>query len=423
MSGKLITREYLLDKINAAYGARDLLYRVKKDSRSLRWEKLWNMVQERTQPVSVQRLLEAKWLINYTDDWTRADSILNRVEVDGTAPQGPLSQDADGSWGPGYTEPYHRLEPTVDALQRDWLDSQKNLKPLTFMKPFENPDFVVSYLSSLRLSRLRETGRNHRGELGAVMTAMSQLIFKKKIRDALLNHPELDFHISPELEKTYTNFLWSMQSPDTGYWGPSYEFGGERFDVQDLSFTFHVAHYYENGYPDDDRKAPNLPAIARTTLAIVDYWYPNGWRATRSPKEPRFSDHHNYDAVTLFACAWPALDEPLRKQVRPVLQEVLDWCLTRSLNGDRFNDAGLTDVESYYFGVKFLNVIGFWKPESAFWPEGPLQVPAGTAKPQIVARRLLDRFAAEVDDHTEAADTTKEVLNAALSGTPISFKL
>src|SRR5687768_7159621 len=95
MSGKLITREYLLDKINAAYGARDLLYRVKKDSRSLRWEKLWNMVQERTQPVSVQRLLEAKWLINYTDDWTRADGILNRVEVDGPAPQGPLSQDAD----------------------------------------------------------------------------------------------------------------------------------------------------------------------------------------------------------------------------------------------------------------------------------------------------------------------------------------
>jgi len=284
------------------------------------------------------------------------------------------------------------------------------------MKRLEEPSFVISYLDGLRTSRIRQTGRNNRDELGAVTTALSQLIFKPQLQDVLKKHPELKFNVSPELAKAYTDHIFEkMQNADTGYWGPSYTFPDGTIDVQDLSFTFHVVHYYEQNASKG--VVPKLDKIGLTTLATRDFQYPNGWRPGALGSKPCFSDHHDYDVVTLFKNAWQGIDEAVHQQARPELQKLLNWCLTTSLQGDQFAPSdGMTTVDSYYYGVRFLEVVGFWKPAGAFWPQGPLQVPPGAPQPPTLARRFLDKFVnGGVDDGSESAQETKRVLNAALA--------
>ena len=118
------------------------------------------------------------------------------------------------------------------------------------------------------------TGRNFRDEQNAVLTALGQLIFKDALRKLLTCRSELTFTVSKELEKAFVDYLWEAQQAETGYWGPSYTFDGEIVSVPDLSFTFHIVHYYMDG---TTRTVPNLDKIVTTTLAIRDEVYPNGW--------------------------------------------------------------------------------------------------------------------------------------------------
>lgn len=415
MASTPIKRDELLKKIKADFRSRDSAYDAKRDTASLRLANLGLLVNAHFQPVSEQIVLEAQWLINYTDDWPRAAATLDRLQSSLGVPQQPLVQDPDGSWGPGCREWYRKLEPTVDALQRDEVAGQ-TLLPLAFMKRLEDPSFVISYLDGLRISRIRLTGRNNRDELGAVMTALSQLIFKPKLQDVLKKHPELKFNVSPELTKAYTDYIFEkMQNADTGYWGPSYAFPEGTIDVQDLSFTFHVVHYYEQNA--GEKVVPKLDKIGLTTLATRDFQYPNGWRPGALGSKPCFSDHHDYDVVTLFKNAWQGIDEAVHQQTRPELQKLLNWCLTTSLQGDQFTPSdGMTTVDSYYYGVRFLEVVGFWKPADAFWPKGPLPVPRDAPQPRALAQRLLNKFVnGGVDDGSESAEETKRILNAALA--------
>lgn len=407
-------------QVNAAFCARHSDYNDRHDAFRHRLDVLNTRLDaliraRRSLPASQQTSLEAQWLINYTDDWTRAQATLDRLarSLDGSE-QPPLAQQADGSWAPGCTEWYRKLEPTVDALQESDIGGQM-LWPLSFMKKLEDPDFVAGYLDSLRVSRIHETGRNNRDELGAALTALSQLIFKHRLRKVLTAHPELDFSVSPELEARYKAYLWEMQSDVTGYWGPTYDFGSERIEVQDLSFTFHTVHYYNDGNRTD---LPKLDKIVDTTAAIEDFIYPNGWKPEpplKSGPAPPYNDHNNYDVVTLFASLWRIISPELRARVRVEIQKLLAWCLTQSLQGDEFvRTPDMSRVDSYYYGVKFLDAVGFWKQAKAFWTDGaPMPLPPDTPSSQDLAACLLAKFSKEVDDHSEAAETTIEILTAA----------
>jgi hypothetical protein len=408
-----VTRKEVIRKIKADFRFRHSDYDAKKDTAGARWKCIKNKLDPAKQPASWQRMLEASWLISYTEDWARVGATLNRVEKELGQCEPPLSQQADGSWSMGYTEPFHKLEPTVDALQRDNLDCSK-LMPLAFMKDYQDPGYVKQRLDSLRVSIVRDTGVNNRAELGAVMTALSQIIFKKKIRDLLENCSRLAFKVSPQLEQMYTDYLWRMQNSGTGYWGPTYRFPDGTVEMQDLSFTFHVVHYYDDGR---GRTVPNPAKINATTIAIFDpkFEYPSGW--VPLDRKPLFLDHNNYDAVTLFSCGWNIMTAAQQKAAKDQMQTVLTWCLTDSFKGDSFVvPEDVNPVDEYYFGVKFLNVIGFWNPGQGPWPADMLTVPPRTPKPKDAAAALYCYFRNHIDDGSPAAETTKKILEAVIAG-------
>jgi len=420
MANSPIDRDDLKPKINAEFLARDPAYSSKAAALGNRLTRLNATLQacldaHHILPASQQMALEAQWLINYTDDWPRATSALDRLEASlGGDDQPPLAQGVDGSWAPGCQEWYRKLEPTVDALQRDELTAAA-LRPLLFMRPLQDADFTIQYLDSLRVSRIRDTGRNNRDEFGAAITALSQLVFKPELRALLIKRPELGFTISPELDKRYTDWLWKLQSPNTGFWGPTYHFPDGDVEVQDVSFTFHVVHYVSS---DPARAVPNLLQIGQTALAIKKMRYPNGWIVNKPEKgPPLYSDHNNYDIATLFSAAWSQLSDSLRDQARPALQEILTWCLTNSLSDDHFVRAdGETDVDAYYYGTRFLDVIGFWQPANAFWTTAaaPMKIPP-KLQPLAIVKKLFSCFEAQFDDRSEEAETVRKVLLAALT--------
>src|SRR5262249_23575387 len=158
--------------------------------------------------------------------------------------------------------------PTVDALQDD--DLPAHPKRLKFMAALKRPKWVANYLYRLQITDIAANGRNDRDELGAVQTALSQIIFKDEVRDILKDHPSLGFKISDELEIVYLDYLRQTQHPRTGYWGPWYRFGHRLFMVQDLSFTYHIVQYRSGN-------VENWPQIIESTFAIRDLIYPAGW--------------------------------------------------------------------------------------------------------------------------------------------------
>jgi len=413
----------VMAKINAAFTAKDPAYNRIRAGHRARLERLNKqmnaLIQAHAQlPISQQTSLEAQWLINYTDDWDRAGATLDRFETSLSGGNQPFDQQSDGSWGAGCTEFYRKLEPTVDFLQSDAVLKPKpghelTLLPLTFMQPLQDPRSVTSRLDSLRVSRIHQTGRNNRDEFGSMITSLAQLFFKSKLKRAFTLHPEAQFRVSDESFSNFRDYLWRMQSSETGYWGPTYDFDGEVIEVQDLSFTFHVVKYYNDGTRTD---LPNTSKIVATTQTIETFFYPNGLK----PPPPEFSDHNNYDLVTMFQQMWPIMSEDTRAKAAKEIEVLLDWCLTTSLQDDAFAPSpNMSTVNSYYYGVQFLLIAGFWPQQAPFWTNSaPIPLPAGTPAPVVLAKKLNDKFKADVNDNSDAAKKVMEILQAALGNPP-----
>ncbi len=421
MANPIVDRPVVVGKIKADFRKRDAAYDTNKKTIGARATNLDRRIDPVKQRVSQQIADEANWLIGYTDDWARASDRLDRLEESLAIANQPLVQQPDGSWGAGCTEWYRKLEPTVDALNLAQQSGGFSTRPsaLAFMQKLQDPDRMVSYLDSLRTSRIAATGRNNRDEFGAVLTALSQLILKPQLRTFLEdNYAALQFKVSRDLETRYTTYLWNLQSPMTGFWGPSYAFSdGSALEVQDVSFTFHVVHYYDDYDVTDDRSVPMLPTIAATTLAISKFTYPNGWLNVNSP--PDYLDHNNYDVVTLFDDCWPAVDGSTRNAIRSQLQMLIDWCFNVSIKNDQFyRPDDVTPADSFYYGARFLQVAGFWDSVTAPW--GQTSGPPGSPAPKPLARTLLDTFLDNhYDDGSESASRVKQILNAVISGKPL----
>lgn len=169
--------------------------------------------------------------------------------------------------------------------------------------------------------------------------------------------------------------------------------------MPDISYTFHIVHYYMDG---TERVAPGLKEMVATTLAIKDGIYPNGWY----DKGKVSSDHNNYDVVTLFACGWKQAPD-YRDRMRKEIQELITWCLTKSLQYDQFG----TDrtIDSYYYGVRFLDRIGFWDETKRFWRNDNIPLPPGCPSPETIRQRLLLGFKF-VDDGSEYCETVTQIL-------------
>lgn len=116
----------------------------------------------------------------------------------------------------------------------------------------------------------------------------------------------------------------------------------------------------------------------------------------------------------MFLQLWPGMTEDTRAQARTEIETLLGWCLTKSLNGGGFEPSpDMSTVNSYYYGVQFLLIAGFWPQQPPFWTTPPVPVPAGTLPPSVIAANLLSGFKA-FDDGSGPAQTVKATLTAAL---------
>jgi hypothetical protein len=387
-----------LHPINALIDRDDVLQQIKHEfetadpdygqHRSALWDRLRPLaeqvddLQEQGHSIdcSQQHRLETQWLLNYTADWSRAEATLEDLEASlANHDQPPLAQDSSGSWGPCCSELYRKLEPTVGELQDPHLGSGVILQPLAFMAKFQDMDWLVGDLQRLQVSDIRQTKRNNRDELGSLQSSLAQLFFKSAISSALNAHPELQFAVTPPMSDRLWAYFVDNQDADTGYWGPTYIFDGQPMRVQDLSSTFHIAHFRKGN-------VPNLARIVDTTLKIKDLRYPAGWRpdATR-----QYSDHNNYDLVTLLGYGWKQAPA-LQARITGEIQAMVDWCMTESLDGDRFRNPDGSPLDAFYDAVCFLRQIGFFYPNaSRFWTTAdPILVPAGTPTPYELCRKL-----------------------------------
>ncbi len=399
-----VDREDVLAQIRAAFTARDAQYPERRAELKKRLAPLaarLEQLQASGHPMicADQIRLEAQWLLNYRDDWNRASQRIDDLEksLADTEQHGP-AQDDDGSWGGCCTEWYRKLEPTIDALQGD-LPSR--LKPLLFMRRLADPGGTLDYLYRLQISDIAGTGANHRDELGAVQSALSQLIFKDQLRD-LLTDRDLGFSITPELEACYFDYLEQTQHPRTGYWGPWYRFGDRLVPVQDLSLTFHVIQYRSGNIS-------NWPLVIDSTLAIKDLIYPAGWRPDT---QTQYNNHNNYDVLTAFYYGWPHMTAEQKSSARTEITAMLDWCLTKAVPDIGADPTNTSMLDTYYFAVRFLDRAGFWDSAKRFWLHRAPDLPAGSPAAYDLARRLQDGFTS-LHDSSEEGDTVRELLRVA----------
>jgi hypothetical protein len=408
-----IDRSDLLGAIKAAFSKRDPNYGNIRDNFKRRYNALgaWLANRQRDHhpmPGSAQIALEAKWLLNYRDDWPRLSRRLDDLERSlGVVDQPDRRQDDDGSFGRWCEEHYRRIEPTVDTLQLQDI-KPATLKPLKFLERFRDPQELLSYLYRLQISDIETTGKNHRDELGAVQAGLAQLFFKKELRE-ILKLPNLGFAVSPQLEETFIDYLAQTQHRRTGCWGPWYRFGDQLHMVQDLSATFHIIHYREGN-------VARWPAIIDSMFAMKCLVYPAGWKAS---DEQQYNNHNNYDVALIFSYGWPKMSQEQKDRATPLLLAMLQWCLNSSITGDGFvGDDGKLDasVDGYYFGVRFLEQIGFWRATAPFWSPREWPLP-GAPDRRVLAQRLLDGFM-KLEDDTEEGETVISILTAAAKGEP-----
>jgi len=419
----------ILPRINADWNFRDRGYDLKRATIKARSNSLGGKVDTKLQPLSVQIASEAGWLANYTEDWPRASSVLDALERSlKIKNQGEIEQCPDGSWGPGYTEWYRKLESTFMELLKDKYRGPKPVTPkpkkLLFMKRLEAWSYVESYLDGLRTSDISRTGRNNRDEFGAVMTALSLFVYNADLKKALKNYErELDFKLDNEWKLNYEQYLKDLQNKFTGCWGPSYRFHGqsEVLEAQDLTFTFHNVHYWgeaESRIPDLHFRIPRLREIAETLLddSVENGQFPYGWQTAYGQTDKtdwrRFSDHNNYDVLIPLKAAWPVLDTDLKARGTYKLQMLFDWCMReavpRLLKEDRSQESPYNPLTStsFYYAVRFLDDAGYWNQKERFWD---VKLPKNPSPPDL-ACALLESLRKHVTEDSREREDVEKIL-------------
>jgi len=191
----------------------------------------------------------------------------------------------------------------------------------------------------------------------------------------------VDHLLAPDFKGKPPRFLDRINDPDrlerylesllvsrTGFFGATYEIGGQRFRTTDLSMTFHMARYLEG-------KINYWQQLIDTLLEIRDDRYPNGWL-----DDEGLTSHNNYDVATLFQLGWPEMRADQRQCAGTELDRLLSWCLATAITPDGAVVARAKSesmVEGYYFTIAFLDTIGYFDPAKRFWtdrafPEAPV---------------------------------------------------
>ncbi len=319
---------------------------------------------------SNQIFLEAKWLYHYTADWSRLDRQLRRLEVSLENPNQEIANrqsPEDGSWGVCYDEWFLKVEATFIALLALYAESKTPEHPITLGDRVNTPDKLIAYLEGLVISNVAKTGVDKRSELGSAATILTSAYFKDYLQTFLAEDVKgiprnLGEYPVESFKTAYKQFLEEWQDPETGYWGAWYRSEDRFFKSTDLSITYHIVAYRRGD-------VAHWPRIIDTTFRIKPEPYPYGWLHNGT-----YIDHHNYDVAKIFRYGWQHMMEFQKEKARQEIQKMLNWSLSESLTPDgvfKNNPEFFSSVAAdFYFGVSFLDVIGFWDPSKRFWTDG-----------------------------------------------------
>ena len=316
---------------------------------------------------ATQIYLEAKWLYDSTADWVELDRQLARLADslrDNSQTPATSQVLKDGAWGTCYDQWFLRSEATLAALEELYDSGHAPSALIMRPEPINTPKKLEAYLNRLLVSDIDKTGRDNRAELGGITTTLSEAIFKRSVR------VWLEMTIDPlpgktrsssfdELDMVYDRFIRQWQDPETGYWGAWYRSGGQIYKTTDLSITYHTIAYR-------DGQVNYWPQIIDTTLRIRDDPYPYGWL-----HDGHFTNHNNYDVARILRYGWAHMTTLQKRLTREAIGRMLDWTLEESLTPDGTFKIDPTFFSSlaadYYFGVSFLDAIGFWDRTKRFW--------------------------------------------------------
>jgi hypothetical protein len=261
--------------------------------------------------LSHQILSEIIWLISSTADFTRMDRRLSALRTSLDHPdleaQAEQENPEDGSWGQGYTEWFFKVIASYPHF--DQTNSQFH-----FLDRINSPQKLTDYLVSVSVSDIARTGVDHEREFNESLSYLMRMILRHKPRQ---------YAYDPGLKAALMGLiLRRFRNPPTGYWGERYVRDGQIYFVDDLSMTFHVVSYLDGNVPDTDK-------VVATTLAARSAEFP-----VRCLFEGQHYDHLNMDVAELFRLGWPHAGDAQKQAMALELHELLQWCLTESLQPD-----------------------------------------------------------------------------------------
>ncbi len=303
-----------------------------------------------------QILSETSWLLGYTGDFQRIETRLRALEAElnkNPHHRMPDSQSSEtGAWGRCFTEWFFKLSLSGDHILNLAEEGRTPKYVPKFLDEINSPEKLKTYLDSILITDVSQSSRINRRELNESVSTLVRLIIKRKPNN---------FKFHPQLEETLLNYIHDYwQDKDSGYWGAWVKrTDGSIVKTADLSITFHLVSYLKG-------KVAKLDKIFKTTLAIKNNEYPFGWLDDGK----YYENHHNYDVVRLLRYGWPEVSESDRKAASTEIRKMLDWCLSSSLQaeGSFIRSSSDDSIEdSYYFGVSFLDEVGYFKKEKRFW--------------------------------------------------------
>ncbi|MCG8543762.1 MAG: hypothetical protein MJE12_06080 [Alphaproteobacteria bacterium] len=319
--------------------------------------------QGRNMACARQIFVEAKWLVGYTADWRRVDRRLKDLAKSLLQPDQAFAaaqSRTDGSWGACYEAWFMKVEATVDALGRLADRGEMPQHPIRLLHPIGRPETLVAYLKRLLVSDIAASGVDQRSELGSITASLTTILFKKHVA-RYVREKLGGLGLGDDYVVAYQSFLNRWQDSATGFWGAWYSSDGTTYRAPDLSLTYHQIAYHP-------RHIAYWPRIIETTFAMRTRLYPYGWLS-----HGQFNNHNNYDVARILRTAWPHATGPQKQAARRVIGAMLDWCLNVSLEPDGsfkpmpgfYNSVGA----SYYYGVSFLDAVGFWNKANRFWTD------------------------------------------------------
>ena len=303
---------------------------------------------------SKQILREAHWLVNYTADADRAEQRIADLEksLEQTDQSFANRQVAsDGSWGACYEEWFLKLSASIDPLKELLVQGLRARHPLRFLERVDTPGELEDLLEQLILSPMAE-GRNHRKALNLVTSGLGQLYLLPDLAEIL--DPAFPRAQMAEAFIRFMDQRW--QYPETGYFGAWYETDGRINKTDDLSITFHMVSYRSGN-------VKLLRKIVATTFDLRETRYPFGWH-----DRGVLNNHHNYDVTRLLRYGWPHMTRSQRLRARAEIGIMLARSLRLTIDGKGAfkGDAYDSMADAYYFGVSFLDEVGYFRKSKRF---------------------------------------------------------